>query len=271
MCRSPTLVAGLIYLWLLPAAAPARAEDDRTTTALAALNEGNELLERGEGTAALAKFQLAFELSRGSPNVHFNFGQAYRAITGRELEAYESFQRFLDQARDASPRARAEAERESSELRRQLSSLRVETVPPGARVIVDSLDRGASAQSLILRPGVHTLRVELGGYVSAEEHVRLAPGAEMHRSLTLALKATPGERVNEPPAPRPPPPPLVDLSARTEDPPPPPYRRWWFWAGVAGVVGGAAAAFLATRGNGGVVHMCPPASQNSTGICDSLP
>jgi hypothetical protein len=257
---------------LLDGARLARAEDNRAA-ALAVLRAGNKLLDAGQAQAALAKFQEAYRLT-GSPKLHFNFGQAYRALPGREVEAFTSFQHFLDEAQDAAPETRAEAERQRSELRRVLGFLAIATAPAGGTIFVDDVERGVAPLSVAVRAGVHDVRAQLSGYLpSAPDPVTLAPGQEAKKRITLQPRAVvlapvvPSASPSHPPA-------TIDLAAPPPEPTPaaPIYRRWWFWTGVAGAaVLAVTGALVATRGSGTVVHMCSSASRPSTGICDSLP
>jgi tetratricopeptide (TPR) repeat protein len=276
---------------------PARAERDDRAAAVSALRDGNRLLEAGRAADALARFQEAFRLS-GSAKLFYNIGQAHRDLPGHELEAYESFNRYLEQAQDAAPGTRAEAERMRSELRRKLSFLSVTTVPAGAQIAVDGNPRGTSPQTLTLSPGAHRVRLELEGYVPGpEETVMLAAGQTVSRNVelkrrpaALASPAPTAERAAPAPKTTPTARPAVTpaalaaghageddddvdptkLRAETAKPREPDeaplYTRWWVWAGAGGLVAAAAVVLVATRG--GVVHQCPT---TTTGICDPLP
>ncbi len=61
----------------------------------------------------------------------------------------------------------------------------VRSDPPGARILVDGDDRGPAPQTLTLRPGVHTIRLEHPGYNPVQQEVRLAPGVRTETRLAL--------------------------------------------------------------------------------------
>ncbi len=69
----------------------------------------------------------------------------------------------------------------------QAAALRVETVPPGARVFVDGQPRAGVTNLSIegITAGTHTIRAELSGYEPAERRVTVEPGQTPPVSLTL--------------------------------------------------------------------------------------
>jgi tetratricopeptide (TPR) repeat protein len=287
---------GVGLLLALAVAVPARADQaaDRAA-ALSALREGNRLLEGGRATEALARFQEAFRLT-SSPKLFYNIGQAHRDLPGHEVEAYESFNRYLDQAQDANPQTRAEAERMRSELHRKLAFLTVATRPAGAQISIDGSPRGAAPLSLALPPGTHTLRVQLAKHVApGDETLVLAAGQTVARNLELQPAAAPALAVTPPPAANRPqlPQPLPQVSPEAlaagsaGSPKPsgtlttvaaqgqdrgeedrPLYQRWWVWAAAGAVAAGVVAALLISGGSDSVTRQCP---NTTSGICAPLP
>jgi hypothetical protein len=285
----PSRLCALVALSLLIGGSAWADRDADRAAAVSALREGNRLLETGRAADALARFQDAFRLS-GSPKLLYNIGQAERELPGHEVDAYESFNRYLDQALDAAPGTRAEAERMRSELRRKLGFLSVTTTPAGAQVMVDGAIRGAAPLTVTLSPGTHRLRVALAGTVAPpEEALALGAGHTLSRALDLKPIVAPlAPTVERSAQPTPLPRATSDvaaISASSDDDDPtklqevptktpedkedtPLYARWWLWAGIGAVVAAGATVFLVTRGSGSVVHDCPA---TSTSVCAPLP
>ena len=143
-----------------PAPAASDAAGDAKSHAKAKLVEGGELLKQGEYKDALRRFQEAYELVP-SPKIFYNFGLAYMNL-GRTTEAVEAFERFLEEATDATPDVRANAERRRSELLPKVATIVVHSETEGAAISIDGRPFGTTPRKLPIRldPGPHSLVLE---------------------------------------------------------------------------------------------------------------
>jgi hypothetical protein len=166
-------------------------EADSKAVAKAKLVEGSELLKQGEYTTALARFQEAYDLVH-SPKIQYNFGLAYMGL-GRKADAIEAFEKFLNEALDASPDLRANAERHRSTLGQETGSLIVTCDVDGAEISVDGRSRGVTPLQAAIRldPGPHQLVVEKVGTPPFAEKFALEAGRRMTVEAHLAKAAEP--------------------------------------------------------------------------------
>jgi hypothetical protein len=135
-------------------AASAKAE------AKAKLQHGAQLLQEGEFAQALAQFKDAYELVP-SPKIFFNFGIAYAGL-GRYSEALESFERFIAEAKEASPDNLAEARQQIDSLTGKVEKVTVSSDRDGAAVSIDGRSYGLTplAHPIYVDPGSHQLVVQ---------------------------------------------------------------------------------------------------------------
>jgi tetratricopeptide (TPR) repeat protein len=114
------------------------AQDDAKSRAEAKLAETRQLLEKQENEAALATLQEAQALYP-SPKLHFNFGAVYQRL-GRDVEAIEAFERYLEEVEKA--QLEAEARLAVRDLKRRLGALLVRCDTPEAEILIDMEPRG---------------------------------------------------------------------------------------------------------------------------------
>jgi hypothetical protein len=185
----------------------ARADDPRVL-ARGKLVEGSDKLKQGEYTQALTLFKEAYDLVP-SPKIFYDFGLAYSNL-GRTTEAVEAFEKFLDEATDANPETRANAERHRSELLPQIGSVVVECDVEGAEISIDGRPKGVTPRKNPVRvdPGPHSLVVEKSPAPPFSQ--RLVVGAGQRVTVDVHL--------NSPP---PPSTPLPTVMAPPPSPPPP--------------------------------------------------
>ena len=86
--------------------AVAQSQDARWA-ARALTQKGAQYYEKGDFPAALEKFRQAYG-QYPNPKLWFNIGQALRALS-QNTDALAAFQRFLAEAKDASPEYQAQA------------------------------------------------------------------------------------------------------------------------------------------------------------------
>jgi hypothetical protein len=207
--------------------------------------EAARLYDGGDLTGSLQLLEQAFSLYP-SPKLQFNLGLVRRDL-GRPVEAMQSFERFLEGAKDAEPDRLAAAAAHVSELRAALVEIRVEADLPDADVIVDGQHRGATSpvRPIWVTPGSHQIVVQKKGVSFAFSQriegqagtmvpvtARLSSLMEVLRprpNLTGAGAAGAGLSARRPDL-------ETDLAQRPAAKTRPFYARWWFWAATAGTV-----------------------------------
>lgn len=287
-----TLSVILIVGLTLPAPLVVAQDPGNKEQAQRAMREGNRLLARGQHADALAKFDEAHALYP-SARLQFNRAQALQGIPGREVETLEALLTFLEDARTAPGELRSAAERESRKLRKQLALLRIDSVPPGATVVLDGREAGTTPTSRpqVLRPGRARLEVRHPGYDAfGPEEMTLVAGEELSRKVVLSKSSSAGPSPLSTQPTTPPPvtagaavgaPALLpsvqagttadgpELHARTEGAPF--YKKGWFWVAVAGTVAATIAVGLlvARSGDPARRYECPPVP--GMVACERLP
>lgn len=193
----PKVAAVLAIVAIGLAAGGARAQSQaQRQRAVDLLREGNRLFEAGDYQGALARYQDAYALVP-SPKVFFNVGQTQRAL-GRFVEGLESYERFLTEAKDASPALRLEAARRRAELDQATATIEVSaerngSAIAGAPVFIDGRPCGETplVRPVHVMPGLHTVVVQArGGAASVVTSVEVAAGTR--GTVRAALPAPPG-------------------------------------------------------------------------------
>ena len=209
---------------------------DAKVQARAKLMEGGELLKAGEYTDALARFKEAYTLVP-SPKIFYNFGLAYMNL-GRKTEAVESFEKFLDEATDAAPDNRANAERLKSQLVPWIASVVVQCETEGAEISVAGRPYGTTPRKNPVRldPGLHSLVVEKAPTPAFTKRLEVKAGERVTVEVKLEIEK-PAEVVIAPPIT--PPPPIV---------PPEPPKTPWSWKKKAALGTGIASLGALTFG-----------------------
>jgi hypothetical protein len=204
------------------------------TKAQALLGEGATLYERGDYLGALDKFNGAYG-AYPSSKILFNIGQTNRLL-GRSLEAREAYQRFLDEATNASKEDRTDAQSWLDKLQGVLGQVNVLCQYDGADISVDGKSVGKSplVRPVWVTPGRHQVTAIKSGDCPMVDYADVTAGGQD----TVQLRPLHGPLPAD--APR------IDLSsaAKTE----PSSQGWWLgrkWTWVAAgstvAIGGAAA------------------------------
>lgn len=238
-----SLRVALLAVIVLPAAL---AQADSRSDARDRLEEGSALYRKGDYKGALQKFEEARALF-ASPKIYFNLGQALNRLD-RKAAAVDAFERFLNEAQDAAPERRRDAEQLLAELRPRVGFIKV-IAERDSEIAVDGQPAGTAPlrRTVPVEPGTHQLTAR-------------APGAAIGHvgSVTVAAGQTIDWEAREAPAPladgpMPLPPSLTTPvpgpqgSVVTTPPPAEPERRSWLpWAigGAAVVVGIVVTAVL---------------------------
>ena len=244
--------------------------DDPKAEARNKLVEGGELLRRGDYTDALTKFKEAYALVP-SPKIFYNFALAYQNL-GRTTEAIEAFEKFLDEAADAAPDTRANAERYKSELVPKIASVVVQCDNEGAEISVDGRPYGTTPRKNPIRldPGPHSLIIEKAPLPAFTQKLDVHAGQRVVVDAKLGAPAAPAALLPEAR------PPLVSpqpaLPAEPARPPMPGKLKASIGLGAAAVAGLAFGVYEQLAANGKYNDFnsyLAPSPANPLGKCDA--
>ena len=246
-----------LVLLALSSAATAQGDDAAKPLAKARLAEGNQLYDQGDYEGALRKFRAAFDLY-ASPKLHFNFGLAYRGLT-KDVEALQSFERFLAEAPEADPAKRSEAQGYIEELRRRVATVDISSDAAGAEVFIDGKSYGLAplAGPLLVVAGPHQVVVQKKGAPApyterfeAKRGGRVRIDARMPSVPAPVPAAAPTSAAEDP-----------SLAATRRSAPEreehPVYHRWWFWTAAGALVAGGVIAAITLSSRGTDKFACP--------------
>ena len=155
--RILSLFCALLVVGSWPTTAEAQTQD-ASEEALAKLREGARLFDRGDYSAALAKFEAAYD-QHPSPNLFYNIGMAFQRMN-EPARAFESFESFLEQAHDASPQHREHAREELEKLAKKVALVTVVCDTSGATLSLDGRTVGEAPLSrrIPAETGPHDLK-----------------------------------------------------------------------------------------------------------------
>ena len=178
---------GLVLL--VPAAAFAQdGASPQAAEAAEAFNRGITAMQARQFNDAVVAFQDSYRL-RAVPTVLYNLALSYRSL-GQNLEAIETFQRYLHDGGASIPDARVAANRETLvALRAAVGVVTLHVEPEGALVTVDGRPAlfGPAGSDLLLDPGERVIHVEAPGFASQQRMIRI--GAGQSQTLSVALVA----------------------------------------------------------------------------------
>src|SRR4051794_4875928 len=161
-------ILALVSLLILPGSRLASAQSAAEAARVEArrfLEEGALRFEEGDYDGALSRFEEAYR-HFPSPRFFYNIGQAQRHLA-RDVEALESFERFLKEAPAAPATAREGAGRGVAELGARVGTLEVNASVAGAEVTVDGRSFGLTPRAPIrVAPGLHEIVVAKTGHQS---------------------------------------------------------------------------------------------------------
>jgi len=181
---SPLVRTAVLILLAISGSARAGTGDPRAQ-AKADLVKGMSLLDQGEYAEALSKFEAAYALVP-SPKISFNMGLALQGLA-RNVQALESFERFLSGATDAPRDKRDQAERYVRDLREKVASITVSTDVGGLEVFVDGTSRGTTplATPFYVEAGAHQIVAQRAGQPPLVQAFTATAGS----ALTIPLVA----------------------------------------------------------------------------------
>lgn len=161
--------------WLAQATGPA-ASPDAKSQAQALIKDGAQKYQRGAYEEALERFSRAYTIFH-SPKILFNIGQAHREL-GHPVEALYAFEKFIEQATDASPELIEEAKRAAVEVGALLGELKIDCTVVGADIEVDGKLVGRVPFSYPVRAtvGPHRVTAVAHNYGRDEQTVYVKAG-----------------------------------------------------------------------------------------------
>jgi len=256
-----SLVCGLFFV-ALSLAAPARADDDATTTAAARerFKEGVTYFDQKQYEKARAAFVQAYALKK-HPSVLLNLAHS-ELRSNHERDAAQHFAQYLREATDAAPDQRDAAQTGLTNAKAAVCEVTV-TTDSEAEVLVDGASQGAAplVGSLFLEPGAHTLQAKKGDRV-VTQNVTAKAGETREIKLKLGAEVTPAVAAKPAAQPQ-----KQPEEASTNEPPPeapaaPTGKRepffHWLLTKPAGVISGGATLLL----GGGAIGFSIASSMN---------
>jgi hypothetical protein len=180
------LKAALVALLLL--ATPEGSEAERRSMAL--LAAGDKAFDNLEYEEAAKRYLEAYRLleaagERNRAPFLYNAGLAYEQLGSCE-KAVVLFDRYLETEQMSVTREIAGT---IDRARRCAPTIRIQTNPPGASVLIDGVSVGASPLSVPVRAGEHVLRFEMDGYRSLETALNVEEGRPRAVVESLAGRA----------------------------------------------------------------------------------
>jgi tetratricopeptide (TPR) repeat protein len=147
---------------------------EETARAREAYKRGQEYFEAGQHHDAEAAFREAYA-AVPNPVVLLSVGECQKRA-GKNAEAVETFERYLEEKPDAKDRAEVEAKIE--EIKSLPATLVVTTDPPGAKISIDGSDSGkVSPADIDVAPGEHTVELTLDSGESVTRTLEAGFGA----------------------------------------------------------------------------------------------
>ena len=180
-----------------PAAAPFRivlspearlqlSDADRARAA-ALESEGQTLYASGRYKEAIDKFKLAFEITQ-NPGVLYNIGLSHQQLESWQ-ECVGYMERFLEKEAPGAKRDRAENTLKSCDARIERDQLLIiESDPSSARVFLDDRSKGVRGSTPFrnyVRPGPHTVWIELDGYEPIEQTIEIQRKEPFRMNLSM--------------------------------------------------------------------------------------
>ncbi len=175
-----------VFLTSLVTALPAMAEQGDREAARRHYAEGQMLFRDGQYEAALREFQAAY---RADPHpVSLRSQAACLVQMGREREAVELYQRYLEAMPNASDRAQVESY--IQEARSQGGRVYIVTNPQGATATLDGRPLpGQTPLNVEVSAGSHTLQLQAQGYRPETRTFQLSYGESQTIQVNLSPAA----------------------------------------------------------------------------------
>jgi hypothetical protein len=136
--------------------------------------EAKRLAATGQHDKALEAFKEAYAAYQ-DPGYLYDIGIECQAL-GRDVEAYQSFDHFLQDAQKIPPEFIADANQQRREIKKRIGEVEVRPTQEGAHVAIDGQDRGVLTGPILVAPGKHTFRVTKDGFEPLEIATEIEAG-----------------------------------------------------------------------------------------------
>ena len=171
------------------AAAQLSAADRQRAAALK--SEANKFFVAGRYKEAIERFGRSYDITRDA-NLMYSIAVSYQNLE-RWKACVSHMERYLETAPVGPKRDRAENTRISCDARiARDQQLIVSSTPPGARIFIDDRSKGVVGQTAndksfttFLRPGQHTVWLELDGFEPVEQTIEVQAKEPFRMSVTL--------------------------------------------------------------------------------------
>jgi hypothetical protein len=178
--RAPRFAVALLIAlapgaYAAPVFAQAGSEDAITTMARARFKEGVDFYDKGQYEQARAAFLQAYALKK-HPAVLLNL--AWSSLkSGHALEGKKYFEQFLNEAKDATEKQKADANDGLSQAKAKLGHIDIQA-PSGTDVTVDNDHAGTApiADGVYVDPGAHTVKFKTSDGTTDTESVSVLAG-----------------------------------------------------------------------------------------------
>lgn len=154
-------------------------------------SEANKLFVDGRYKEAIDRFTRAYDINRDA-NLLYSVAVSYQNLE-RWQQCVDYMERYLETAPVGPKRDRAENTRISCDARIERDQqLIVSTTPPGAKIFIDDRAKGVVGQTgkdkaftTYLRPGQHTVWLELDGYEPVEQVIEVQQKEPFRMAVAL--------------------------------------------------------------------------------------
>ncbi len=163
--------------------------DEAKEKAKSLFMKGVDLFSEENLPEALAAFEESYAM-RPKNSVLFNIGMCHKALFNY-VESIRTFREYLKKGRGKIKSAQRKAAEEAlARMEKLIGHLEVVEAPEGAEVTVDGVPVGTAPllESLILDPGLHSVRVEKEGFETLQTKVTIASDATIKLKAALPLK-----------------------------------------------------------------------------------
>lgn len=141
--------------------------------------EGQRLADSGQHEQALALFKDAYAINQ-EPGYLYNIGIEYQAL-GRDVDAYNTFDRFLRDVQKIPPEFIADANQQQRELRKRIAEVEIRCTQEGARILVDDRETARTPLYELLRvsAGTHRVTIQKDGFEPFQQTITATGGNKM--------------------------------------------------------------------------------------------
>jgi hypothetical protein len=141
--------------------------------------EGQRFADNGQHEQALALFREAYAIHQ-EPGYLYNIGIEYQAL-GRDVEAFNTFDRFLRDVQKIPPEFIADANHQQRELRKRIGELEIRCTQEGARVTVDGREQQGTPidEPIRVQAGTHQVAIHKDGFEAFQQTVSVTGGGKL--------------------------------------------------------------------------------------------